>query len=103
MIKIFAIFFFMTSVCFCDISEKNEKIYREVWGFYKCMELKKSLDLCTEIINDSQISDIDKLHFLVSRSILTCDEKQRIEDLDKIQYLKNINIECFNEYAIYYY
>jgi hypothetical protein len=101
--KIFlALILAIPSLCWGWISPQNEIVYDEMWKLFDMQEIQQAIDLSTQVINDEKISDIDRLHFLVSRSLFMRDIDERKKDLDKIKELINTDYECFKEYDIYY-
>lgn len=88
------------SCCFADLSPKNKVIYQKVWDFYKLREIEKAIELMNQTVEDKSISNVDKLHFLMTRSVL--DQKNRDKALDEVKKLIHENTDCAIEYQFYY-
>jgi hypothetical protein len=101
--KIFlALIIAIPSLCWGWVSTANEKKYEEIWKLFKASDVEKAIIISSEVIDNDNTPNLDKLHFLVSRSIFTSDLIKRQKDLTRIDELVKNDFECFREYDIYY-
>lgn len=71
-------FLFLSSTCFALPSKKVMSNLDIVWEAENNGNHQKSIALCTEWIEDPTIAYIDKLHYIVARSVFHLSDKNNI-------------------------
>jgi hypothetical protein len=90
------------SLCWGWLSPENEVIYKQAWDLFNMKEIQQGIDLCSKVIDDESVSDLDRFHFLISRSMFLVDYYERKKDLDRIKEMTMKNEECAWEFSVYY-
>lgn len=63
---------------------------------------KKAILLATKILDDKNLSKVDRMHFLIARALFLGFYNEWEKDIMEVQELTKNDIECFVEYMIFY-
>jgi len=99
-IKFLCVVFFLSNYCYSFPSKEVENNLQIAWHEEKIGKHKKAIALCTWLIEDERISNLDRLHYLIARSVfhLSNDDMDGFYvDYDVLKYLYFAYPACAEE------
>lgn len=73
------------------------------WELYESQDQEKAILICSSRIEDPLIDDIERVHYLVARSVFFCgmDNMAYQRDIQYLNKLASENIECWRAWREY--
>lgn len=74
-----------------------------VWSLYEQNKIEKAILLCSVQIDDPEIDDVERVHYLVARSIffLPSDHEAYRRDFNRLQELSQKDEKCWQAWRSY--